>query len=73
MFNQFEPLDGVSRGGSETETIVNGIAVPAGKRLPTLDDAPPRTYNEAVEGEFGWLWRPATVKEINNHTVVHHT
>lgn len=74
LFDQTETLDGVSRGGTgEAETAVNGIIVPAGKRIPTLDDPPPRTYNEAMEGEFGWLWRPAVVKEINNHTVVHHT
>ena len=76
LLDQPETLDDTSRGGTEkyeVETVVNGITLPAGKRLPTLDDPLPRTYNEAMEGEFGWLWRPAAVKEINNHTVVHHT
>ena len=49
------------------------ITLPKGGRLPTLEDKAPKTYKEAMDGEFAWIWGPAFAKEMNNHQVVHNT
>ena len=49
------------------------ITLPKGGRLPTLEDKAPKTYKEAMDGEFAWIWKPAFTKKMNNHQVVHNT
>ena len=50
------------------------FALPKGGRMPTpLEDQAPKTYKEAMDGEFAWIWEPAFAKEMNNYQVVHNT